>query len=196
MVASPPAKPAADRPASDKPVDDNASPPAETRPAIETAFLDYIRSVHRIVGDAQKRGADTYLAYQREVGENSTELNKRLEDLQRDYVASVQEAFGRDDAAVRAEKAYHEAFTGYRQLVEDAQRQAEQVNKKLVTLLNQQGEDLRKQCAQALAGYLRGLQAAMQQLGGASVRVADLEYLSQSIGTVALYAGATGALAQ
>jgi uncharacterized protein YukE len=195
MVSPAPAKPAA-KPAAERPAAEKPAPAPDAKQSFESAFLDYLRMVHRTYADAQKRSADTYQAYQREASDTYSELQKRADDLQRDYVASLQEAFGRDDAGERTEKAYHDATANYRRLVDDAQRQAEQMNKKLVALLKQQGEDVQKQFAEALTSYLRALQGAMQQMGGAGVRLSDLEYLSQSIGTVALYAGATGALSR
>jgi hypothetical protein len=198
MVSSAPAKPAAEKPVpAEKPTSaDKPAPPPAVKQPFEAAFLDYVRAVYRTQADAQRRAADTYQAYQREIGEGYAELQKRFDDLQRDYVASIQEAFGRDDAAVRAEKAYQDMLDTYRQLVEESQRHGEHMNKKLAALLTEQGEEQRKQFADALQGYLRSLQGAVQHLDSGSVRVADLEYLSQSIGTVAAYAAATGTLAR
>lgn len=185
MVSSNPAKPRSKKPA----------PSTEPKQSFESTFLDYQRAVYRAYTDAQKRGSDVYQAYLREAGENHTELQKRAEDIQREYVAGIQEAFGHEDATVRAEKAYDDAVSAYKGLVEEVQRQGEQVmTKKLVTLLNQQGEDLQKQFAVALTTYLRGLQSTIKQLDCTNVQLSDLEYLSQSIGTVALYASATGAV--
>ena len=168
--------------------------PPDVKQSLESTFLDYLRAVHSASAHAQKRCTDIYQAYLREVGESYAELQKRVEDLQREYIAGIQEAFGYDDAAVRAEKAYEDTVNDYRRLIEEAQRQGEQMSKKLVSLLNQQGEDLQKQFAEALTAYLRGLQEATHQLDGTNVGLSDLEYLSQSVGTVALYASATGAM--
>lgn len=203
MDSSAPAKPAAEKPApADNPAAEKPAPadkpalPPDAKQSFEAAFLDYVRAVYRTQADAQKRAADTYQAYQREIGEGYAEVQKRFDDLQRDYVASIQEAFGRDDATARAQKAYQDMLDAYRQIVEESQRHGEQMNKKLVALLTEQGEEQRKQFADALQGYLRSLQGAVQRLDSARVRLADLEYLSQSIGTVAAYAAATGALAR
>ena len=197
MVKSSPAKPKSS-PARPKAETSVASTEVKQSPdikqSLESTFLDYLRAVHSASADTQKRGAEIYQAYLREVGESYAELQKRVEDLQREYIAGIQEAFGCDDAAVRAEKAYDDTVNNYRRLMEEAQRQSEQMTKKLVSLLSQQGEDLQKQFAEALTAYLRGLQGATHQLDGANVGLSDLEYLSQSIGTVALYASATGAM--
>lgn len=189
MTSPPQAKSAEAKPSAEAP-----SPQGDVKQSFESTYLDYVRAVHRASADAQKRGANTYQAYQREVADSYAELHKRIDDLQRDYVAGIQEAFGRDDASARSDKAYRDAMSAYRALVEEAQRQGEQLNKKLLTQLNQQGEDLQKQYADALRSYLSGLQRAMKRLDDAGARLADLDYLSQSLGAVATYAAATRAL--
>ena len=178
------------------PASEPPPPAAAVKQSLEAAFLDYVGAVHRAYADANKRSAETYQAYQRELGERYAELQKRFEDLQRDYVGGIQEAFGRDDAAPRVDKAYQESVGAYRTLVEDAQREAEDLNKKLTSMLGEQSDELSEQCTAALQGYLKEMRAAIQKMSGDSVRVSDLEYLSRSVGTVALYAGATGALAR
>lgn len=172
--------------------EDKQSP--EVKQFFESLFLDYLRAISGASADAQKRGADIYQAYLREIGEEYAELLKRVEDLQRDYIAGIQEAFGQEDALERAENNYNDTTSAYLRLIEEAQLQGAQINKKLISLFNQQGEDLQKQYADAFTSYISGLQGATQQLDAMNVILPDLEYLSKSVGTVALYARVTGAL--
>lgn len=131
----------------------------------------------------------------REVGDSYAELQKQVENLQREYEAANKEASGQDDAKERVEKIYSETVRAYEQLAEDAQLQGEQIDKKLMSLLGKQSNLLQKQSTEALTTYVRGLQKLIQQLNSASVPLSDLEYLSLSVGTVALYANATRAMA-
>jgi len=190
MVEPSPAKEEKETPVKSK----EAEQSPDVKQFLESLFLDYLRAVRSASAEAQKRGTDIYQAYLREIGEEYAELVKRVEDLQRDYVAGIQEAVGHEDAVERAEQAYNDATAAYLRLMREAQHQGEHINKKLISLLNQQGEDLQKQYADAFTSYISGLRGATQQLDALKVILPDLEYLSKSVATVALYASATGAL--
>lgn len=199
MVRSSPAKPkratTPKRTTKPKAKVTTSAPPTEAKSSLESIFLDYLSAVQNSFADSQTKSSEIYEAYMREVGDSYAELQKQVENLQREYAAANKEASGQDDANERVEKIYSETVRAYEQLTEDAQLQSEQINKKLISLLGKQSNLLQKQSTAALTTYVRGLQKLIQQLNSASVPLSDLEYLSLSVGTVALYANATRAMA-
>ncbi|MCP4980616.1 MAG: hypothetical protein GY935_09000 [Gammaproteobacteria bacterium] len=177
-----------------KPKRTTSAPHTKAEKSLESIFLDYVDAVQKSYSDSQIKSSEIYEAYLHEVGDSYAELQKQVENIQREYEAAIQEASGEDDAIEQAEKIYNEAVRTYEQLVEDTQLQGEQINKKLVSLFGKQSNVLQKQSTEAITTYIGGLQELIQQLDGANVALSDLEYLSLSVGAIAYYANATGAL--
>ena len=155
------------------------------------ALGDYVKRLSTAYINTGKTHEECQKASARAANEALLDAQKRCEDINREYIGEIREAWGREDALARYEAVYRASVTNLEECQADLQKRAEATYEEYVDGVGKVVEDTQNEFAAACRQYVEGMKKIWADIDPKEVDLATLVALGYNVQAAAFYASAT-----